>query len=53
MTRFPAGAALVNTLIERQRTLFGHDHWLIGVYAIIKKRGAFVPRADVRAIRER
>jgi len=50
MAQFPEGAALVNLLIERKRTMFGHDHRLIGIYAIIEKRGELVLRADVRAI---
>ncbi len=50
MTHFPEGAALVHVLIERKRTLFGRDHRVIGVYAIIEKRGELVLRADVRAI---
>ena len=49
MTQLPEGAALVNLLIQRKRTMFGQDHRLIGRYTIVEKRGELVLRAEARA----
>jgi hypothetical protein len=50
MRQDPAGATLVNALMERKRSVFGADHRLIGSYHIIEKHGELILRAEARAI---